>query len=144
MSLEPRGSGRRLIGMGHPRLLLAPILGLLITVLTACGHSSSRVEPACCPPENDSRVSGVLVGIGGPSATAVQHWPGTIRVRGTVFSRFGTDAHGHFSQALPAGTYRFTATSPSYESGHATCQASRAVRLRKHHTTHVRVVCQLR
>lgn len=124
--------------------VLRPVLGVLLTLLTACHGKTSQVEPACCPPKHDARASGALVGIGGPSATAVQHWQGTIHVRGSDSSSFDTDAHGRFSVALPAGTYRFTATSPAYDGGRGRCEASGRIRLRAHHTTHVQVVCQLK
>jgi hypothetical protein len=84
------------------------------------------------------------VGIGGPVGAAVQHWSGTIRVSGTGFTTLRTDDRGHFSARLAAGSYRFTATSPSYDDGLGECNTLGPVRLRSHHTTHVRVVCQLK
>ena len=135
-------------------LVLGPVLG---PVLTACGDhastsprgsgsptSSVDVMPACCAARRDAHVSGVLIGIGGPVATAVQHWAGMVHVSGRTFASVRTDARGHFSLALPAGTYRFSATSPSYDDGHAECRARDAVRLRADRTTHVRVVCELK
>jgi hypothetical protein len=89
-------------------------------------------------------VVGALVGIGGPVGTREQHWAGTIRVRGHSFATVATDSRGHFSVRLPAGRYRFTATSPSYDGGHATCSAVHPVRLLSHHSTQVRVICQLK
>jgi hypothetical protein len=86
----------------------------------------------------------VLVGIGGPVRTAVQHWPGTVHLKGTVLTDFGTDPRGRFSTAVPAGTYPVTATSPSYDGGRGECRVPGGVRLSADHTTHVRVVCQLK
>ncbi len=127
-------------------LVLPPILVVALTMLTGCHGSSSEGEPACCPPpqHHDAHVSGVLVGIGGPAPGAPRHWAGTIQVHGTDDATFDTDDQGRFSRALPAGTYRFTATSPSYDGGHGTCQATGRVRLRAHRTAHVRVICQLK
>ncbi len=123
-------------------LVAAPALGLM---LTACGHSSSsQVVPACCPAPRDAQVSGVLVGIGGPAGTAPQHWAGTIHVRGDAFTTTRTDDQGYFSLRLPAGRYRFTATSPSYDGGRAECRAVHPVRLLSHRSAHVRVVCQMK
>ncbi len=87
---------------------------------------------------------GSLVGVGGPAGTATRHWPGTIRVNGIVLTSLRTDGRGHFSGILTAGTYRFTATSPSYDGGRVECSALGPVRLHAHRTTHVRVLCQLR
>jgi hypothetical protein len=139
----------------RPRAFLAPCLVAL--VLSACGHSSSpRVEPSppagsstqvapgCCPAPRDAEVSGVLIGVGGPSSALVQRWAGTIHVHGRVFSTISTDGRGHFATHLPAGRYRFTATSPSYDEGTATCRAVHPVLLRPHATAHVRVICQLK
>jgi hypothetical protein len=130
------------------RLVILPILAIL---LTACTSSSSRdslsggeVEPACCPPPQDATVSGVLVGVGGPARAAVQHWSGTIHVSGAGFTTLRTDSRGHFSADLAPGTYRFTATSPSYDEGRGECMAPGPVRLRSHATVHVRVLCQLK
>jgi hypothetical protein len=86
----------------------------------------------------------VLVGIGGPVRTAVQHWSGTVHLEGRVLTDLRTDARGRFSQAVPAGTYRVTATSPSYDGGRAESRVQGRVRLSADHTTHVRVVCQLK
>ena len=144
--------------MGDRRLIVVPVLGI---VLSACGFSSSgheasgrspsghpssgdEVVPACCVPPQDAKVTGVLLGVGGPVRTAAQHWPGTIRVRGAGFTTIRTDSRGHFSAELAAGTYRFTATSPSYDAGKGECRAQGPVRLRAHHTTHVLVVCQMK
>jgi hypothetical protein len=129
-------------------MVLARTVAVLLAAaaLTGCHEASPRKEPACCPPspQHQASVSGVLVGIGGPAAVPPRHWAGTIRVRGSAVATFDTDDHGHFSRVLPAGTYRFTATSPSYDGGHGTCRAEGRVRLRAHHPAHVRVVCQLR
>jgi hypothetical protein len=130
-------------------LLAAPVIGL---VLTACGHASSSQGPApvgenvvaCCAAPSDAHVSGVLMGIGGPAGADPQHWAGTIEVSGRVFTTIRTDSRGHFSRRLPAGTYRFNATSPSYDDGQVLCRAATPVRLVAHRTTHVRVICQLK
>jgi hypothetical protein len=74
----------------------------------------------------------------------VQHWAGTVHVHGLVSSTVSTDERGHFSIRLPAGRYRFTATSPSYDDGAAACVAGHAVVLRSHTTARVRVICQLK
>ena len=87
---------------------------------------------------------GRLVGIGGPVGTAVRHWSGTVLAKGPERRALRTDDDGRFSTTLVAGTYRFTATSPSYDGGQGECSAEGAVRLRSHHTTYVRVVCQLK
>ncbi len=89
-------------------------------------------------------MSGVLVGIGGPSGTAVRHWAGAIRIRGRHYARVRTDDQGRFTARLAPGSYRITGTSASYGGGKGECRASGRVRLRAHHTTHVRVVCQLK
>jgi hypothetical protein len=100
--------------------------------------------PACCRPADDARISGVLVGVGGPVGTAVQHWAGTIHLKGPVPTDVHTDSRGRFSQPVPAGPYRVTATSPSYDGGRGECRIAGPLRLRAHHTTHVRVVCQMK
>jgi hypothetical protein len=150
---EPSRAGPRRIGM-HRRARLASCLVAL--VLTACGHSPStrvlqpgRESPvgdvvACCPAPANASVSGALVGIGGPAGVLVQHWAGTIHVQGSEFATISTDGRGHFAMHLPAGRYRFTATSPSYDDGTATCHAVHAVVLRAHTTAHVRVICSLK
>jgi hypothetical protein len=129
---------------------------LIVPLLTGCGshHSDASHSPsgspsptpvtACCPAPRDAHVSGVLVGVGGPSSADVQHWAGIIHVHGRVFSTVPTDGRGHFSMRLPAGSYRFTATSPSYDGGRVACRATHAVRLLSHDTSHVRVLCQLK
>ena len=101
-------------------------------------------SPCVAAPQEDARVIGRLVGIGGPVGTAVRHWSGTVLAKGSERRALRTDDDGRFSTTLVAGTYRFTATSPSYDGGQGECSAEGAVRLRSHHTTYVRVVCQLR
>lgn len=57
--------------------------------------------------------------------------------------RVGKD--GVFSFNLPVGTYHLTGTSPLIQSGHATCVAMHAVRVRTAHTiTGVLVVCSIK
>jgi hypothetical protein len=128
-------------------LIVSSILGILLTACDGSSpdHSSSSVDvvPACCVTRN-TQVSGALVGIGGPVGAATQHWAGTVRVEGPVVTTFHTDDRGHFSEDLPIGTYRFSATSPSYDGGKGECRASRPVRLGSHHTAHVRIICQLK
>ena len=124
------------------RLLLLPVvLGL---ALTSCGHTSSHVVPACCPPPADAQVTGALVGVGGPPGAGPHHWSGTIHVTGREDTTVQTDGTGHFSLDLPAGVYRFTGTSPQYDSGRGSCTALRPVTALAHQTTRVHVVCQLR
>lgn len=122
-------------------LLVLPVLGL---ALTGCGHTSSSAVTACCPASPDATVTGVLVGVGGPVGAGVQHWAGTIQLRGRASSTVSTDDRGHFTVVLPPGVYRLRGTSPQYDEGRGSCAAPHPVRLRAHRTTHVRVVCQLR
>jgi hypothetical protein len=124
-----------------PLRLLVLVSALLVA---ACGSAPTTPVSACCAPSADARVTGVLVGIGGPAGAGSQHWAGTIHVRGRAFTTTRTDRHGHFSLRLPAGRYRFTATSPSYDGGRAVCRAAHPVRLVSHRTTRVRVICQLK
>ncbi len=135
-----------MLGRLHIVPLLGCALGLALTVVTACDSRSpsSSQAVACCAPASNARVIGLLVGIGGPSGTAVQHWAGTIRVLGHTRTTVRTDGRGHFSIRLAAGRYRFVATSPTYDGGRGECRAAGPVRLRSHHTTRVRVVCQLK
>jgi hypothetical protein len=130
-------------------LLIAPLLAGCGSHHASTSHrASGSPDPtpaiACCFAPRGAEVSGVLVGIGGPSSTDVQHWAGTIRAHGRVLSTVRTDARGHFSMRLPAGSYRFTATSPSYDGGRAACRATPVVRVLPHEPSHVRVICQLR
>ncbi len=122
-------------------LVLLPVVGL---VLTACGHTRAPAAPACCSAPDDSSVTGVLIGVGGPAGSRPQPWAGTVSARGDRSTTVDTDAHGHFSLSLPPGVYRFTATSPQYDDGRGSCAATRPVTVRAHRPTHVRVVCPLR
>ena len=124
------------------RLLLLPaVLGL---ALTSCGHPSSQVVPAGGPPPADAHVTGALVGVGGPPGAGPQHWSGKIHVTGRKDTTVQTDDTGHFSVDLPAGVYRFTGTSPRFNSGRGSCTARRPVTALAHQTTRVQVVCPLR
>ena len=137
---EPAWVPVRLRSVTDRRLVFLSMLGIL---LTACSSSSPRespsgaeVKPACCPLPLDAKVSGVLVGIGGPVRTAARHWEGTIHARGSLLTRtFRTDGRGHFVARLAAGTYRFTATSPSYDDGNGRvpCPGTRPVALAPRH-----------
>jgi hypothetical protein len=121
------------------RRLLIPLAALGLAA-TGCGHTTSHDGSATA----DARVSGALVGIGGPPGAGPQHWSGTIHVLGTVDTVARTDGRAHFSVQLPAGRYRFTATSPSYDDGKALCTAPHPVRVAAHQQVQVQVICQLR
>jgi hypothetical protein len=142
--------------VSNPRLLILATLGILLAACSSSTststsssessshRSSSSITDCCAPSRPDARVVGSLVGIGGPVGTAVQHWTGTIHIGSTGSTTLQTDDRGRFSAHLKPGTYRFTATSPSYDDGTAECRASGPVRLRAHEITHVRVICQLK
>jgi hypothetical protein len=69
-------------------------------------------------------VTGQLVEVGGPAPGAKRGVPGTIRFTGNGRPvPVATDADGHFSVALPPGTYTVTGTSPLFEDGNALCAA---------------------
>ena len=132
---EPRPATVRPISVRRLLLLLA-VLGLTVT---GCGHSSSHDEAAPA----DAQVAGALVVIGGPCCHAPWHVAGTIHVHGPVVTTMRTDDHGRFSIRLPAGRYRFSATSGSMDDGRDTCTAPHPVSLEGHRTRHVRVICDI-
>jgi hypothetical protein len=126
-----------------------------VTALALAGCSSSGAgssSPGGTPPAQSVAdgigtrvtITGHLVGVGGPSGAGVQHWAGTVHVHGPVSSTVNTDAQGRFTVRLPAGRYRFTATSASYDGGRATCRALHPVVLHPGADAHVRVICQLK
>jgi hypothetical protein len=117
-------------------LLLLTALGL---VVTGCGHSPSQTAGASA----DATARGALVVVGGPCCHAAWHVAGTVHLDGPVVTSTPTDRHGRFRIQLPAGRYRFTATSPSLDDGRDVCTSPHPVDVRAHRTVHVRVVCDI-
>lgn len=104
---------------------------------------ATMLEEAVLP---RSRVTGRLLGVGGPPGATPSTWAGTITLRSeqaTYHAEAGDD--GRFEVAVAPGRYRITGRSPSFDGGQAGCNPLRPfITLRPGRTARVDVLCQMK
>jgi hypothetical protein len=92
------------------------------------------------------RISGKLLGVGGPAPGLSLGWSGTVHLTNPA-SKFVLTAgpHGFFAGQVDPGRYRVVGHSPSYNGGLAACNPLHPyVTVRAHQTVRVNVLCQMK
>jgi hypothetical protein len=122
-----------------PRARQRSLLGILVVVLgclASCSGSSSTAT---------GTVTGTIREVGGPAGFAAQI-PGTVRLRATSGSVYTatTTASRAFSIALPVGSYRVSATSPTINDGKSSCLGEQPAIVTRGGVATVRVVCSIK
>jgi hypothetical protein len=111
------------------------ILGAGIMILGGCTGSQGQI------------VTGRFARVGGPAPGAPFPLPGTITARSATGQTYTVTAgrDGRFTLSLPPGRYQVTGRSPLIESGHATCPATRELRVTRGEPAEpITVICSIR